>query len=163
MKFISSTIVAALAAATTMGTASSVSAEADGTLRMGGKTRDTCDTDVKSILQKLAVTAELAERTFISIASFISDDLDNESGLGENDLAIFRSLLGDEFLAPLIEREEQGGDGEVSKSEMLAYLFNDIYADKCIKDLIEMRDELQQVPEELLVEAVRPASSSISS
>ena len=162
MKFISSTIVAALAAATTMGTASSVSAEAE-TLRMGGKTRDTCDTDVKSILQKLAVTAELAERTFISIASFISDDLDNESGLGENDLAIFRSLLGDEFLAPLIEREEQGGDGEVSKSEMLAYLFNDIYADKCIKDLIEMRDELQQVPEELLVEAVRPASSSISS
>ena len=160
MKFISSTVVAALA--TTMAMASSVLAS--DLPASGGKSRKLAKAEGPpcgdSPYQRVAIIAGILMRQWYASAPLLKPGLDGLPGSGPLDLNFLRTIYGNDAVDSILLYEATDGnnDGEVSSVEWVQYFVNVFYdADDCINELISIRDELPEVPKEVVIPLLAPA------
>ena len=154
MKFISSTIIAALA--TIMASSVSVSADLPAPASAsGGKSRKLsakssgkmCGDD--DIVQKATIVATVLTRQGFLVFPYLGKYFDSQPGTSLHDLAIIQTVFGADIVQRMKAYESQygNGDGVLQDNEILAFYLYDYYGNTCIQELIEKLDQLPAVPE----------------
>ena len=164
MKFISSTVVAALA--TTVGMASSVLADlpasgaksrkfldGNGQSHRRAKAAGKCE-DEDPVMRTVILTDLVSRQGIITTPVFRQLGLlDGLQGISANDLDTFRRLYGETFVQKL---QDFNDDDELTDKEVFLFFVTEYYDGWCLEELMKVRDQLEPVPAALILPFLAP-------